>query len=197
MINGVKIRITPEPFIQINKSAAEILYKRIIGEIEPQSNTTVLDMCCGSGVLAMQVAPMVKEVIGIDSCEQSIKDARINAEVNNITNCKFIHGNIEDHLMKLSENLYSDNLTMVINPGSGGLLGGVINVIRMMTNVSKLIYVSCKPEGQSLKNFAHLCLPFRPKDDIQGDPFIPVKAIPVDLFPQTDRCELVVTFARY
>ncbi|XP_015793546.1 tRNA (uracil(54)-C(5))-methyltransferase homolog [Tetranychus urticae] len=196
VINGTKIRITPEPFLQVNKGAAEMLYRQIIEEIEPQSDMTILDMCCGSGILAIQLAPLVEKVIGVDSCEEAIKDAKMNAQTNNITNCNFIHGTMEDYMVKISEDLYSDDLVMVVNPGSGGLPSGVVNVIRTMSNVSKLIYVSCKPEGQALKNFAHLCLPYRPNDDIQGDPFIPVKAIPFDLFPQTERVELLVSFSR-
>lgn len=30
-----------------------------------------------------------------------------------------------------------------------------------------------------------------------GAPFVPVKAVPVDMFPQTPHCELIVYFERH
>jgi hypothetical protein len=32
---------------------------------------------------------------------------------------------------------------------------------------------------------------------IKGKPFVPVRAVPVDLFPDTMHCELIILFERY
>ena len=65
-----------------------------------------------------------------------------------------------------------------------------------MSCIKKLIFVSCKPEGDALRNFVHISLPFRPRDEILGEPYVPIKAIPIDLFPHTTHCELVFCFVR-
>lgn len=46
---GLKIRISPDAFFQINTAGAEVLY-RTVGELSGvNSNTILLDICCGTG----------------------------------------------------------------------------------------------------------------------------------------------------
>ena len=45
-----------------------------------------------------------------------------------------------------------------------------------------------------MKNFVDLARP--PSGQNRGDPFLPVKIIPVDLFPHTKGFELVIYFER-
>ena len=40
------------------------------------------------------------------------------------------------------------------------------------------------------------CSLISPSDDVDVEPFTPVVAVPVDMFPQTLHCELVVLFER-
>lgn len=62
-----------------------------------------------------------------------------------------------------------------------------------MENVKRLVYVSTNPKIV-IKNFADLCRPGN--KDGSGTVFLPTKAIPVDIFPHTTHCQLVLCFER-
>lgn len=61
-------------------------------------------------------------------------------------------------------------------------------------NIKKLIYLSCNPKA-AFKNFVTFGRP--PSKTLSGNPFLPVKAIPVDSFPYTNHCELILYFERF
>lgn len=52
-ILGLKFKISPEAFFQINTQAVEILYKTAIDLAKPDENTTILDVCCGTGTIGL------------------------------------------------------------------------------------------------------------------------------------------------
>lgn len=190
-----QFEISADSFFQINRSGAEVLYRNVISELNPSKKTTVLDICCGTGTLANLIAPDVCRVIGIDSSHSAINDAKNNASLNNIKNVSFIVGTVEEQLPKLIDELYSQDIVVVANPTRAGLHSSVINSLREMSYIHKLVYVSCYPEGDSFKNFVHLCMPASKQK--LGSPFVPTNAIPVDLFPHTNHCELIITFERF
>ena len=55
------------------------------------------------------------------------------------------------------------------------------------------MYISCDAKN-AMKNFVDLSRP--PSGTARGDPFLPVKIIPVDLFPHSRGFELVILFER-
>lgn len=57
-----------------------------------------------------------------------------------------------------------------------------------------MIYIACNP-ALALKNFVDLGRP--ESKTVHGEPLVPVKAVPVDMFPYTKHCELVVCFERW
>jgi tRNA/tmRNA/rRNA uracil-C5-methylase (TrmA/RlmC/RlmD family) len=192
-----QFEISADSFFQINRSGAEVLYRNVISELNASKKTTVLDICCGTGTLANLIAPDVCRVIGIDSSHSAINDAKNNASLNNIKNASFIVGTVEEQLPKLIDELYSQDIVVVANPTRAGLHSSVINSLREMSYIHKLVYVSCYPEGDSFKNFVHLCMPASKQNQKLGSPFVPTNAIPVDLFPHTNHCELIITFERF
>lgn len=191
---GKQFVISPESFFQINTSAAEVLYRVIMTEIDARKRTTVLDLCCGTGALSVLLSDHVKEVIAIDSSPAAIEDAKRNAELNNCSNIQFHTGTVEDILPQLIDRThFSSNVVAVANPSRRALHSSAIRTLRQSDFIQRLIYVSCKPQGDALRNFVYLCQNSGPKER----QFIPVNAIPVDLFPHTSHCELVVTFERF
>ncbi len=89
---GLDFRISPQAFFQINCGAAETLY-RLCGELAHiDKDTTVLDVCCGTGTIGLCLAGQCKEVIGVDIVEDAVKDANLNAERNGVKNATFEAG---------------------------------------------------------------------------------------------------------
>lgn len=56
------------------------------------------------------------------------------------------------------------------------------------------MYVSCNPNA-AMKNFIDLGRP--DSKTMHGDPFVPIKAVAVDMFPHTRHCELIIYFERW
>lgn len=194
-IHNINCVISPESFFQVNTLAAARLYGTILDEIEPSKEMTVIDCCSGVGLMSMIAARKVRRVIAIEQSTQAHEDAKRNATLNKVNNITFINSNVETVLPKLSDEFYGQKVAVILNPGRGGVHHSVISTIRSFNPVSRVVYVSCKPAGVSFKNFVHLSMKSTNKDP--GLPLLPVSAIPVDMFPQTEHCELVLTFDRF
>ncbi|XP_029925906.1 tRNA (uracil-5-)-methyltransferase homolog B [Myripristis murdjan] len=202
-----KFRISAEAFFQVNQAAAEVLYSTVRDICLPNSEKsegrvkpggTLLDVCCGTGAIGITMSPMVDRVIGIELIEQAVEDARYNAAFNNVLNCEFLSGKAEVVLPGLMPQLGSSNggLTVVVNPARAGLHHRVVRALRNQPAIHKLIYISCKPDGEAMRNFRELCCAPDPKQKLTGEPFSPTLAVPVDMFPHTQHCELVLLFER-
>lgn len=192
---GKTFSISPESFFQTNVLAAEVLYNTVMDELELAKDMTVIDLCCGTGSMAILMAPYVRRVIGIEQSAQAVADANRNAEINGIKNVSFIHGAAEDVMPSLGEQFFRQRIVVVANPGRAGLRSSVIAAIREIEQIGKLVYIACKPQGDAMKNFFHLSVAQTP--NCPGAALLPINAIPVDMFPQTEHVELVMTFERF
>ncbi|KAM9847340.1 tRNA (uracil-5-)-methyltransferase homolog B [Aulostomus maculatus] len=206
-ICGFRFRISPDAFFQVNLATAQLLYGTVRDLCVPNSEGggegtkvrgTLLDVCCGTGAIGITTSPRVDRVIGVELIEQAVEDARHNAALNNIVNCKFISGKAEVVLPGLIAQLSSTDggLTAVVNPARAGLHYRVIRALRNEPSIRRLVFVSCKPDGEAMRNFQELCCAPDPKRNLTMKPFSPTLAVPVDMFPHTRHCELVLLFER-
>ena len=62
------------------------------------------------------------------------------------------------------------------------------------SNIDSLVYVSCDAKA-AMNNFIDLGR--MTSKAYKGDPFVPKKVIPVDLFPHTNHFELIIYFERF
>lgn len=204
---GFKFRISADAFFQVNQAAAEVLYSTMRDlcvpiHADPREGTkagTLLDVCSGTGAIGITISPRVDRIIGIEVIEQAVEDARHNAALNNVLNCEFIPGKAEVVLPSLMSQLGSaveGRMAAVVNPARAGLHHRVVRAIRNQPAIRKLVYVSCKPDGEAMRNFIELCCPPDPKKKLTGEAFSPTVAVPVDMFPHTAHCELVLLFER-
>ncbi|CAI6367542.1 unnamed protein product [Macrosiphum euphorbiae] len=194
-VKGLKLRISPESFFQINTAASEILFDAAKDLASINSQTTVLDVCCGSGTIGLSIAKDCAQVIGVEIQEEAVNMAKLNATENGITNAIFFAGKAEEVMNKREfqnpEN--ANDVVAIVDPPRAGLHNKAILLLRRMTHLKRLVYMSCNPKG-AMQNF--LSLSMAESKTKQGAPFVPVKAVPVDMFPQTPHCELIVYFER-
>lgn len=146
---GMKFRISPEAFFQINSAGAEALYRTAIELAAPTTDTALLDVCCGTGTIGLAFSKVIfshsitnlnyfdvsfiilqyvflylqhcDEVLGIEMVPNAIKDAKENAKENNITNCEFFVGKAEDILVPVINRTTKPNIVAVIDPPRAGL----------------------------------------------------------------------------
>ncbi|XP_019291135.1 tRNA (uracil-5-)-methyltransferase homolog A isoform X1 [Panthera pardus] len=216
---GLTFRISPHAFFQVNTPAAEVLYTVIQDWAQLDTGSTVLDVCCGTGTIGLALAPKVKRVVGIELCQEAVEDARVNAQDNGtsghqakpcggecpwspdravmpcpeLSNVEFHCGRAEDLVPALVSRLASQRLVAILDPPRAGLHSKVILAVRRAENLKRLLYVSCNPRA-AMGNFVDLCR--APSNRVKGTPFRPVKAMAVDLFPQTPHCEMLILFER-
>ncbi|KAM9804051.1 tRNA (uracil-5-)-methyltransferase homolog B [Neosynchiropus ocellatus] len=196
-----RFRISADAFFQVNQAAAQVLYGTVRDLCVPdlggtKGGGTLLDVCCGTGAIGITLSPRVDRIIGVELIEQAVKDARHNAELNCVSNCEFIPGKAEVVLPELMLRMGSSEITAVVNPARAGLHYRVIRALRNQTAIRRLVYVSCKPDGEAMRNFQELCCAPDPQKKLTAEPFSPTLAVPVDMFPHTEHCELVLLFER-
>ncbi|KTG43206.1 hypothetical protein cypCar_00010782 [Cyprinus carpio] len=193
---GLKFRISPHSFFQTNTPAAEVLYSAVGEWAQLDQDSTVLDVCCGTGTIGISLAKRVKKVIGIELCQEAVEDAKANAEANGLTNVEFHCGKAEDVFPTVLNAVVSPNVTAIVDPPRAGLRmynSKVILAIRRAEHLKRLIYVACNAKA-AMNNFTDLCRAV--SNRVRGAPFRPVRAMAVDLFPQTMHCETILLFER-
>ena len=137
------------------------------------------------------MADRFRSVIGIEVSRQAIQDARHNSALNKIHNTEFYPGRVEEHLDRILCDLdRAVSISAIINPSRGGVQSSVIDSLRDNERIRRIVYVSCQPQGPAANNMTRLMR--------RGDrpAFQLTSAVPVDMFPHTDHCELILQFQR-
>lgn len=178
-MEGLKFRIGPKSFYQTNSHQAYELYKitrRIAGLT---GSERVYDLYTGTGTIANFISANAKEVVGIEYVPEAIEDAKLNSQINNITNTKFFAGDMKDVLTSEFVSQHGSPDVMIVDPPRAGMHDDVIKVI-LEAKPTKIVYVSCNPATQA-RDLALL--------DSQ---YTVVEIQPVDMFPHTHHVENVV-----
>ncbi len=182
-IGDVKFRISPESFFQINTLQTPRLYDLAIKKAELAPDDVVVDAYSGIGTIGLTVAKHVKEVRGIESVRDAVKDANNNAELNNIDNARYVAGKAEEVMPKwASKGMKTD--VIFVDPPRKGLTSEFIDAA-VKTNPKKIVYISCNPATM-----------IRDLQELQGHGYSFERIDPVDMFPQTPHVEAVTVLER-
>lgn len=153
---GLRFGISSRSFYQINHDQCEALYKKAVELLELTGNEVLLDAYCGIGTIGMYAASHVKEVIGVESNKDAVKDAQANARYNRIKNIRFICDDAGSCMAGMAQRKQHVDAVIMDPPRSG-------STVMFMEAVSKLkpgkvVYISCNPKTQirDLKHFAKL-----------------------------------------
>lgn len=136
---GLKFRISTFSFFQPNSLAAEVLYNIVRDYIQNTSGMEVFDLYSGTGTIAQLLAPVAKEVIGVEIVEDAVAAARENAKLNGLDNCKFIAGDV----LKVLDDLTEKPDVIVLDPPRDGIHPKALPKI-LSYGVNRIVYVSCK-----------------------------------------------------
>jgi 23S rRNA (uracil1939-C5)-methyltransferase len=140
-LDRFRFRIYPQSFFQPNPKAAQRLYLRIADLVSERRVRTVLGLYCGMGPIELFLSPYAEKVYGIDSLPQNIANARENSVLNNVTNCLFKRGVVED----LRKNPFpSPSALIVVDPPRTGLRKEAIRFL-LRLGPPGICYVSCDP----------------------------------------------------
>ena len=178
-MEGLKFKVGPKSFYQTNTDQAYELYKVARDFAGLTGNELVYDFYTGTGTIANFVSRKAKQVIGIEYVPEAIEDARVNSEINGITNTLFFAGDMKDILNKDFIEEYGRPDIIITDPPRAGMHQDVINTI-LFAEPKRIVYVSCNPATQA-------------RDLAALDEKYKVCAVrPVDMFPHTQHVENVV-----
>jgi len=173
-----EFRVSASSFFQTNSYQIKRLYDLVVEFAEPEKLDRMLDLYTGTGTIAIYLAGLVKNVEGIESVPESIKDAKTNARLNNVSNCDFTASDVEEYLKKAVDEGKRYDL-MVLDPPRAGCHPKAIKSI-LVIRPRKIVYISCNPATLA-RDIAGL---------VEGG-YRLEKSIPIDLFPHTYHIEAV------
>ena len=180
---GVKFKISPLSFFQVNREMTEALYNTA-AEFGKVKGKTVLDLFCGAGTIGLTMAERAKKIIGVEIVPQAIENAKENAKMNGIDNAEFIC----DSAANAAKMLYDKGIhadVVLLDPPRKGATPDLIDTVCNSFAPETVVYVSCDPAtlARDLKIFAE----YGYKTD---------KIQPVDLFPRTSHVETVCLLSK-
>lgn len=182
-MDGLTFKVGAKSFYQTNTKQAYHLYSVVRDFANLTGSELVYDLYTGTGTIANFVSRYAKRVIGIEYVPEAIEDAKINSEINNISNTLFFAGDMKDIL---TESFISENGTpdiIITDPPRAGMHPDVVQTI-IKTAPKRIVYVSCNPATQA-------------RDLSLLDNLYEVVAVqPVDMFPHTPHVENVVLLNR-
>lgn len=146
---GIRLRITPQSFYQVNHDAAELLYSKAAELAALTGCETLLDLYCGIGSIGLSMAQNAKRLIGIETVASAVECAKENAAQNCITNAAFYCGDAADTEKLLcsardAEGEFRPDVVILDPPRKGcaeRLLADIKNL-----GANKIVYISCNPD---------------------------------------------------
>jgi 23S rRNA (uracil1939-C5)-methyltransferase len=151
----IVIEARPDAFLQANTSVASYLYATALRWLSPSPEDVVVDLFCGAGALALQLAGRAGRVLGIENAPAAIASARANAKRLGLRNARFAAGDAAAvEAIAGLEGLGSPSL-ITANPPRRGLGAALVDAIVRIAP-QRIVYVSCEPRtlASDLARFA-------------------------------------------
>lgn len=182
-MEDLKFKVNAKSFYQTNTEQAYRLYCVALEFAQLQGDEIVYDLYTGTGTIANFVAHKARKVVGIEYVPEAIENAKVNSEINGISNTSFFAGDMKDILTDdfIAEHGRPD--VIITDPPRAGMHPDVVKVI-LNAAPKRIVYVSCNPATQA-------------RDLSLLDALYKVEAVqPVDMFPHTPHVENVVQLTK-
>ena len=208
---GLSFRISSQSFYQVNAVQTTVLYETAMqfaglgaskgeglggdgpddgsgggngGGEAPAGPGAVIDAYCGTGTIGLVAAKRgAAQVIGVDSVESAIRDARENARHNGIENARFVTADATGFMRGLARDGERADVVFM-DPPRAGSTPEFLDALAQLAP-SRVVYISCNPETQ-VRDLLHLA---------EGG-YVARIVQPIDMFPHTDHVETVVLLTK-
>lgn len=189
---GLSFRISSKSFYQVNATQTEVLYRAAMELAGFDGTQVAIDAYCGTGTIGLVAAKSgAARVIGVDSVESAIRDARTNARHNGVENAEFVAGDATDFMCELAkegvlgeespeEGAQAGGLVVLMDPPRAGSTEEFLRAAAALAP-ERIVYISCNPETQA-----------RDVEFLDSIGYAVVAVQPVDMFPHTDHIECIV-----
>jgi 23S rRNA (uracil1939-C5)-methyltransferase len=180
--HGLRLAFEPTDFIQVNGDVNRRLIAQVLGELQLDTQSVVLDLFCGLGNFTLPIARNAGKVLGLEGDAGLIARARSNAAVNGLANAHFGVANLAgpeavDRCLALAgSEKYSH---VLLDPPRTGAADVLPALARLAPR--RVVYVSCHP-GSLARDLGIL---------VTDHGFSLRAAGIVDMFPHTSHVESV------
>lgn len=179
-MEGLRFRVGPKSFYQTNSEQAYALYRLTRDMAALTGSELVYDLYTGAGTIANFVARQCRAVVGVEYVPSAIDDARLNAQINTITNTRFFAGDLKDVLTPEFVQEQGTPDVIITDPPRAGMHPEVVARL-LEINPERIVYVSCNPATQA-------------RDlELLAEKYTVTRVQPVDMFPQTHHVENIVS----
>ena len=184
---GLKFKVSTFSFFQTNSLGAEVLYSTVrdyIGDLGRNEagvpDKVVFDLYSGTGTIAQLMSPVAGKVIGVEIVEEAVEAAKKNTELNGLTNCEFIAGDV----LKVLDDVEEKPDFIILDPPRDGIHPKALPKI-IEYGVDRIVYISCKPTSL-----------VRDLEVFLENGYVVEKATAVDQFPWTANVETICLLAK-
>lgn len=179
-IHSIRFKISLHSFFQSNAFQTEELYNQILRLADLNGAQDIWDVYCGVGTIGLFLARHAHHVTAVETIPDAVRDARANAELNQIKNITILEGKAEDQL----PNIHTTPDVVILDPPRKGCHETLLRYLGtggpQQTQAKKIIYVSCNPVTLA-----------RDLDILARYGYTVKKLVPVDMFPHSPHTESV------
>jgi 23S rRNA (uracil1939-C5)-methyltransferase len=172
-------KISPKSFFQTNTKQAEMLYTKVKEVAKFTGTETLYDLYCGTGSIGIFCSKEVKKIIGVETVEDAIKDAKINAQNNQVENAHFFAGDVIKICTTDFFNTHGSPDVIIVDPPRAGMHADLVQKL-LEIEAPKIVYVSCNPATQARDLY------------LLKEKYILEISQAVDMFPHTHHIENIV-----
>ncbi|MDR9798003.1 23S rRNA (uracil(1939)-C(5))-methyltransferase RlmD [Aeribacillus pallidus] len=176
-LGDLSFELSARAFFQLNPVQTVKLYDEVKKAAGLTGSEKIVDAYCGVGTIGLWLAKDAAEIRGMDVIEESIRDAKKNAEKHGIKNATYVTGKAETWMPKWAKEGWRPDV-VVVDPPRTGCDRAFLKTIKKV-KPKRFVYVSCNPSTLA-KDIQFLSSLYK-VEYIQ----------PVDMFPHTAHVECV------
>lgn len=177
-LGDLKFKIGPKSFFQTNSRQGKQLYDVAARFAGLTGHENVYDLYTGTGSIALYLAHLCRQVVGIEEIPEAIADAEENMRLNGIDNAIFYAGDVKQVLTPEFAERHGRPDVVITDPPRAGMHEKAVRFLLDLA-APRIVYVSCNPATQAR--------------DLQmlSEKYAVLKVQPVDMFPHTHHIENV------
>lgn len=141
---GMKFRISPSSFYQVNPKQTEVLYQKAIACAGITGKEKVIDAYCGTGTIGIIASKAAGEVIGVELNKDAIRDAVTNAKINDVHNIRFVNDDAGRFMAEMAKKKETADVVIMDPPRAGSDEAFLASVIKL--SPKRVVYISCGPD---------------------------------------------------
>ena len=180
---GLRFRISPRSFYQVNPTQTEILYRTAREYAGLTGKERVIDAYCGTGTIGLTMAADAAELIGVEVNADAVEDAKANAKRNGVKNARFYAADAGEFMEQMAKDGQKADVVITDPPRAGCSPRFLRSLIKL--SPKKIVYISCDPETLA-----------RDLLTLTRAGYKAMKIQPVDMFPFTGHVETIVLLSR-